>query len=624
MMDDSTSEQVVHDLVRSDPMVWFETQPKIENKRGLLEHPVANRLQERLGEYVRYCRKHRIPMRICIPKPRQRGISTITVGISQWLQKLMVRHGLIVGGKDKQVKNLWNIYQRYAQTDKFPWGFDGYVMESKAGWNNGEEGGIGSTMGGETAGGRDPGRSGTYQILICTETAYWGHDASVRNAEGVLTGLLACVPNEPDTLVVLESTSSGGSGMFYRRCMEAVDMEDFLNGARSPSGFVRLFVGLFEFPDVTSTLRDVQEEAEIFAGIGARNEAEAIRERDLRFRYNLKAGQIKRWRELLAECGNDPDKRDREYPVTLEDAFRAAQPCRFNMANLRIMKDEARGVAAELQWGLLENPDPRSQEAPYGARSYTWRKVQTEEEANFCLWQGPEAGMRYHIAVDNAGGRAVGDDPTDSDCHAAAVIRQGYFDPSLRKWVRPAAVCAIKKDQRVDVDLLEEWVFRMHVFYGRCLIVPEANNDAGLIRGLRNRGCPIYEQERPATQTQSHKPSGKLGFWCRGGEQESTRRWIIENLARAVREIDRVGEGVFIPFPWILDEMEHFATDPDTGKAEAMEGWHDDWVMMLAIGLATGNGATTYVPPSFIREEPEDVRRIQGQVKAYEEPGFRV
>lgn len=594
---DPDSATVLESLVHEDPLVWWEAFTKIEDKDHALISPVANRLQRDLAEYVVYCRKHKLPIRAVIPKPRQKGISTITVAIIQWFQKILARDGLIVGGKDWQVSNLWAIYQRYASTDEFPWGFSGYVQETQAEWGNG------SKLKRQTAGGKDPGRSATIQLLVGTEVAYWGHDAAVKNASAVLTGLLACVPAGHDTAVFLESTSSGGSGLFYRRCMDAVPLADFLNGARHPSGWVRIFRGWHEFEDSTLPVADKQEEMAILRGEGARNAAEKAREASLRMAHRLTAGQIKYYRKLLADCDNDPDKRDLEYPTTLEDAFRASQPGRFNSAMLRVMRDEAHLAVNDVRAGNLEQP---VRDVPH----YVWSPTESgsEGESNFWIWEHPQIGMRYVIAVDNAGGRADGDDKTDTDCHAVVVLRAGSMDPERGRWIKPAVVAAIPPKQRVDIDILGEWVWRLHVYYGRCLVAPEANNDRGLIRDLRVRGCVIYESERPATQKASYKPSGKLGFWTRGGENEGTRRWIIENLARAIRERDRAGEGIDCLFPWILDELDHFVVNPDSGKAEAMEGWHDDWVLALAIGFALIGGATIYMPSQNSLAIPRDLR----------------
>lgn len=605
-------------MVREDPLAWWETCVAIEDKwKNLIVAKQANVLQQRLARVVTYCKERDIYCPIVVLKPRSKGISTMSVGIGQWLQKLQARNMLIVGGLDYQAETLWKIYRRYAQTDTFNWGVTGSVMDQEATWTNG------SQTRRQVAGGRAPGRSDVYQVVVNTEVAWWGEDGNVRNPDEVRTAVLASVPKNGFSLVIDESTSAGGSGAFFRLWENGIDAEAFLAGARKHGACIRIFAGVFEFEDSFIAPESPQEEAAILAGRGARNELEAKEEADLRTRYGLNAGQIKFWRFLLGECGNDRDKRFREFPVVPEDAFRAAQPCRFNRTMLTEMRDEARGVEPNLEWVMLEDA--------HKTGAYTPRRVVEKVEANAVIYERPLEGLAYWISVDNASGRAVGDDPSDTDCHAVEVWRRGYHCARRRRWMPDTIVATInpwneygKLGRREDIDILADWVYRLHRYYGNCMVVPEANNDAGLIRDLRKKGVLVYEQERPATEVQNHKPSGKFGFWMQGGQYESVRRACIEDMARAVREKDTPGDGVFIPFLWIIDEMLHFIRDPDTGKAAAMGGWHDDWVMAGCIAKATRDCAMVYHVGEVMTPDPPEVTAIETRAKAYEEPSFRV
>jgi hypothetical protein len=457
----------------------------------------------------------------------------------------------------------------------------------------------------ETAGAKDPGRSGTFQFMLMTEVGSWAKEG-VRSGKTVITALNACVDFRPGTVVIAESTSSGAAGVFKEDLWDqGVPFEDFKRGIRKPGGWVQVFAGAFDFGD-EDPLDPGETAAGVLSGQGARNEEEKRRERELIQKFKLTAGQIKYWRRLLAECANDPEKRDMEYPPTPEDAFRAAAECRFNMGGLQRLLDEALLAVErrEVVCGMLDQP-------ALNVDRYTWRPVPTADDGNFWIWEHPVPGCRYTLSIDNAGGRATETDKKDTDHHAATVIRSGYFkamDGGGQVWMPPAVVATTKEEQRVDIDILAEWAWRLHVYYGRCLIVPEANNDRGLILLLRNRGAPIYEQTAPATKKDAMKASGKLGFWTRGLEGEGTRRWIIEDLARRIREVVTIGDGVCIPFPWIVRQLMAFRTNPDTGKDEAMPGKHDDWVLALAIGLATEGGGTVYVRPTVEAEKPWDLR----------------
>lgn len=603
MISDEEANDLSRYLVAHHPLVWWEGHGYISTKESLdVCLKQANILQQRVVEVVEYCIDQSLPCRMVVLKPRQKGISTITTALMYWMLHRYKLKALLVGGKVVQWQNLLQMINRYHQNDTFEWGFSGAVGAESATWDNG------SILATETAGGKDPGRSGTYQFMLMTEIGSWAVNG-VRSGKTVITALNACVDFRPGTVVIAESTSSGAAGVFKEDLWDnAVSFEDFKRGIRKPGGWVQVFAGAFEFGE-EDALDPGETEAGVLSGMGARNEGEKKREQDLIRTHKLTAGQVKYWRRLLQECANDPEKRDMEYPVTPEDAFRAASECRFNTGGLQQILDEALlAMDQQVRCGMLDKPDQNRD-------NYTWRAVASPDDGNFWIYEHPEEGLRYSISVDNAGGRAVEGDKRDTDHHAVVVIRQGYFrvlSSGRQIWMPPAVVATIKENQKVEIDILAEWVWRLHCYYGRCLIVPEANNDRGLILLLRNRGAHIYEQENPATKKDATKPSGKLGFWTRGAEGEGTRRWIIEDMAKRIREVATVGDGLFIPFPWIVRQCLAFRTNPDTGKDEAMPGWHDDWVLALAIGLATMNGGTIYVRRRVEIELPPDLRHGRG------------
>lgn len=586
-------------LVVNHPLVWWEGHGYISTKDNLDAClRVANILQQRVVEVLEYCLEHNLPCRIVVLKPRQKGISTITTAILYWMLHRFRMKALLVGGKDKQWQNLLQMVKRYHGNDTFEWGFGGAVGAEGGVWDNG------SILQTETAGGKDPGRSGTFQVMLLTEIGSWAREG-VRSGKSVITALNACVDFRPKTIVIAESTSSGAAGVFKEDLWDmAVEFEDFKRGIRKPGGWVRVFAGAFEFGD-EDPLDPGETAADVLSGIGARNDEEKRREAEYIRTLKLTAGQVKYWRRLLMECANDPEKRDMEYPPTPDDAFRAASECRFNMGGLKRLLDEALlASTTTLQCGMLDQPSAQRD-------VYVWRKTQTVDEANFWLNELPITGCRYSISIDNAGGRATETDQRDTDHHAVTVLRDGYFRDAgggRQQWMPPAVVATTKEEQRVDIDILADWVYRLYCFYGRPLVIPEANNDRGLILLLRKKNVRIYEQTQPATKKEAAKPSGKLGFWTRGSEGEGTRRWIIEDMARRIREVATTGDGVFIPFPWIVRQLMAFRTNPETGKDEAMAGYHDDWVLALAIGLNTMGGGTIYHPQLVAVEDPPDLK----------------
>jgi hypothetical protein len=151
----------------------------------------------------------------------------------------------------------------------------------------------------------------------------------------------------------------------------------------------------------------------------------------------------------------------------------------------------------------------------------------------------------------------------------------------------------------------------MAKLYGNCLVVPEANNDGGLIMCLRRLHVNVYERQKPATEKEDQAGTGKYGVWTSDdGQGRGFRSEFLAELRSAVRKLMLDSEGIDIPFLHILDEMEHFAINPDTGKAEAQEKWHDDFVMALAFAFFLRGRGTTFAAPALGQLLPPDVQRM--------------
>jgi len=574
-----------------NPLAWLESFAFILIEQ-VLSRFTANILQRRFVAHVMFCLKRKLPIRIICLKPRQRGISTISIGVMDWICKRFKVRGAIVGGIKEQAENLMRILKTYVDNDQFPWGYGCDVVDGQARYGNG------SLVTMHSAEQGSPGRSATFQAAVMTEVGWWNRDGSVRDASGVLAAFMATLKQAKRPYIVLESTSSGPSGMFYRQWQEAVTPEEFrADPVKHAAKFVRIFAGVFEFPDIYEETTP-QEAAEILDGVGARNHEERTREKQLQRRYNLSAGQIKAWRTLLRECDNDPVKRDLEYPVTPEDAWQAAQLCRFNQEGLRVLEDQATRAATHLHYGVIERQP--------GTEHYAFRRVVTDiYNSEVVVAEHPEQGRRYTVIVDTMKGRASDDKGRELDCHAVGVMREGYF--AMGKWVKPKLVATIRPPNRSEPFQIAERAWELAQFYGNCMIVVEANNDPGVIPYLRlKKNVKLWQEVKPASDAaHAGETTGRFGFWMADGkDQKGVRGQIISALAKAVTELATDGEGIEIPFLWVIEEMKVFVRDPDTGRCEAMPGQHDDWVMMLCMGMATHHSGTIYVPPAQVMQAP--------------------
>ncbi len=451
-------------------------------------------------------------------------------------------------------------------------------MDSEARFSNG------SSMERITLANQNAGRSGTFQVLIITEVAYLAEEG-VANADQVLNGLLKCVPNEPDTLIIEESTAKGASGFFYVRFDKAITLEEFLAGK---NGYVKVFAAWFEFDD--SRLPPESEGIYSFGDL-------TPQEQKLSEKWSLDLYQVAwmRW-AIRDECNGDFDRFCQDYPFDPESAFLKSGQCRFDQAGLDHQAEMSKRIPR--QFGALE----------YNQRAdrVSWTPT-SEQTARVVRWEQPRPGCRYLVAIDPMTG-ASQTGGIDPDSHGVFVFRQGYVESG--RWVPPAVVMRnilVKDGIRFgcwwDIDVLTEEVWRMARYY-QAKIIPEMNMDKGMVELLKLKGdVDIYQRE--LFNNRENVITKAYGWMT----DVRTRGMIIENLARGVRETGRgeFGEGLHIRCPWAIEQMRHFVTKAN-GKAEASQGKHDDDVLAIAIGFQLIDQATPWFENAREEWTPPDLR----------------
>lgn len=558
--------------LRANPVLWLEVFGKILDKSGQIISPKVNEYQRKIIKAYLYAQKHKRPCRLICLKPRQKGSSTISTALAYTHLRNFRASACFVGNKDKTTQNLLTMLRRYNDSDKFPWGNSGKVLAEGGNWTHG------SRVVSETAGASDPGRSGTFQVLLCSEVAHWNSDG-VRSADTILNGLLNCTPYLPDTLVVMESTPNGAAGAFYERYQKAIPLDDFLAGKPS-DGYVRIFSPWFEFADSEDVLDA--------PAVSALESTLTYEEKELMARYNLRLGHISyRRRTIATECQGDPRMFNQEYPSNEEDCWLASGRLRFDGAGMKAIEQKIRMTAPAK--GILDTQGNREK--------LIWRQTD-DNEAIYHLWEQPRNGCSYLISVDvMTGSQASGKDP---DCHAALVLRAPYVMGGMQ--YRAAVVGRIAPPCRFDLDVLSNLVVRMSRHYGNCLIVPEVNGPGLALIELLRQYPDVHMYRRQAFDQMTSQTTEKLGWQTSDGAgRTGNRSMLIERLAAAVRD-----QEIDIWCPSILEQMKAFIVT-DRGKAEALPGKHDDDVMSLAIGYFCLSGATTKTEEQVVRQVPRDL-----------------
>lgn len=266
---------------------------KIRSKKGAIAPLALNAAQTHLHMRLEKQLQEKGRVRAIILKGRQQGCSTYVAARFYW--KVTKEKGLrafILTHLEEASKNIYQIAKRFhAHCPK--------IVKPRSTLANAKELFFGALDSGcqiGTAKSQDIGRSWTIQLFHGSEVAFWA------NAEEHVTGILQAVPDEDGTEVILESTSNGGEGMFYKLAQAA---------AAGQSEYELIFIPWFWQQEYRRKTPDG------FALTGD--------EEDYKARYALDNEQIY-WRRIKAQDLGGHYSFRREYPSCVEEAFHADKP----------------------------------------------------------------------------------------------------------------------------------------------------------------------------------------------------------------------------------------------------------------------------------------------------------
>ncbi|MFZ0270984.1 MAG: hypothetical protein WAL34_03955 [Acidobacteriaceae bacterium] len=280
---------------------------KIRTKSGAIEPFTLNDAQKYLHGKLQEQKKRTGRVRALILKGRQQGSSTYTEG--RFFHAVTHRRGtkaFILTHVDDATNNLFGMAKRFYEHCP-------EVVRPSITASNARElvfNVLDSGYKVGTAGSKGVGRSDTIQLFHGSEVAYW------PNAETHMAGALQAVPDEPDTEIVLESTSAGRQGLFFEMCEAAM---------RGEGEYILVFIPWF-------WQREYRKE--VPAGF-----ALTADEKEYQRLYSLDLEQMAWRRAKIIELKGVHNFR-REYPATPEEAFSAESPGalwkREQIDNLRV------------------------------------------------------------------------------------------------------------------------------------------------------------------------------------------------------------------------------------------------------------------------------------------------
>jgi hypothetical protein len=578
-------------MARENLGVFFEGYCWIQEKGGAFrEGAPMHADQRKTVEVIRWCRENKKPCRILKLKPRRGGSSTISTAALYNDLMSATKRGCIMGGSEFQGNSLFSMLRLMSMRDRTV-KQRAQVLDAVARFPNG------STVDRINASNPTAGLAAGYEFMIATELAKWSQEG-VAAADEVLNGALKCVPYLPGTTIIIESTADGCGNEYHRRYQKSITFDELKAGKE---GYVRIFSAWFEFEDY---VKEPSSE-----GISSDDDL-TQEERDLKSEYSLTLSQIAWMRHSVSEyCGNNFEDFKENYPFNDVECFLLTGRKAFSATGLQKMKDQI--YAHPTMLGTLDLRKGMED-------SVVWRSA-TPAETRMVLLEHPVPGRKYLISVDPMTGasQTSGDDP---DNHGVTIWRSGFFDQG--RWCPHKIVGMLVDDWelwmrerkyslRWDIDVLTDQVWRAALYFGNCMIIPEMNMERGMVELLKLKGANIYI--RKLWNKREQIESNAYG-WVTTPE---TRGRIVTELAKGIREFGNIDpirghsvERVEIFLPPILDEIETFILR-ENGRAEAMQGKHDDLVLSAGIGLCCIDQATTYQRPQGQSEEPAWMREQQ-------------
>ena len=509
-----------------NPKEYCESLLVIRDKRQKLVPLRFNEAQDNLYAVIRQQAALGKPIRIIILKGRQEGISTVTEALM--FQDAATRPNvktLIVAHNSDATSNLFKMNKLFydclprrmqpmrKNSNAKELAFENPTRDQKA---KARRPGLRSAIRCQTAGGGGVGRSETLTNVHISEYAFWPKDKAA-----LLLGIMQSVPDDPNTMVVIESTANG-----YDHFKELWD-----GAVSGENAWIPVFLPWYLEKGYRKAVPPGTEWTE---------EEEALR-RD--FGLDDEQLQWRRWC-IKTNCGNSVEKFRQEYPNTPAEAFLLSGTPFFDNQALAVQQMHA---AEPIATGWFTYDAPEEQ----GEKPQNW-KFTPAADGVVRIWKEPEKGVPYVLGGDTAG--------DGSDCFTAHVLdnRTGEQVAELQ--------------QRQSEILYARQVYCLGQYYNQALAAIEVNFSTYPERKLEEWNYPhLYQRERFDTYANT---TVKAFGWH---TTPATRPQMLAELHTVMEEAPQV-----IQSRWTLGEMIVFVYDKNR-KPQAAEGQHDDLVIAAAI-----------------------------------------
>ena len=393
------------------------------------------------------------------------------------------------------------------------------------------------------------GRGGLTHYLHATEFAFW------NKAKEQFGGAAQEIPDDPETIIAIESTANGTGGAFYDMYVDAVER---WKHTKSLDGYIPVFLPWFIFDVYRRTPPDYwQPTAE---------------ELEIQQKFNLDVEQLY-WRHWAIEnkCQGDLRLFKQEYPATWLEAFQTTGHPVFTPGMIEFQESHIRN---DYKAGLF---DPRSGKfeertgMPYG-----WKYLDVPGSASHAIG----CDTKEYTLSDKK------DEKSERDYDGTVVLERKFNRRRVKaKWFG-----------RAPGNELGYQLIGAGKHFNMAYIAVEIPKGVVELKTLVDAGYPnLYKQKTKETQD-SPEDTDELGFRT----TPVTRPYLINDLISHMQT-----NGIIVQFQDILDQMKTFIWDKD-GKPRHMPGKHDDDIFGLALALQADLSCPKEISAGLIPERTGD------------------
>jgi hypothetical protein len=512
---------------------------KIVTMEGDLSPLDCNLAQLMVHNTLEVQRKQGLPQRGIVLKARREGVSTYSEGRMFYEINARARRNACICSADLDASNKVFKMAKLFQ-DNLP-----DAVKRATDYSNRKEIVYSaphmSSFYAATAGKDVLGRGGLTHFLHLTEFAFWS------NAKAQFGGAVQEVPDDTDTIVLIESTANGVGGAFYDIYMQAYEDWQKSGDARN---FLPIFLPWYIFPKYTQDVVGGFEVGKPHASWVLPEWCEY--EDELSKVMNCTAEQLmwRRW-AIKNRCQGDLSLFKQEYPATVMEAFQSSGRPVFPQSVLNRHESKA-SEGKQVLFVEYDGYEPQV------------TSVQKVYDA-WTILRRPVAEHQYAMGIDTMVGKLS--DQTDikskRDNHGVVVL-----DRDNRE------IVAIYRGSCTQDELAQQCI-RCAKYYNDAYVAPELPNGMQVLVRFRDAGYTNLFVRQESDDREFVDDVENLGWKT----TTTTRPLMVEAFKSFVME-----DGVWLNSKPLITEMRQFIYDK-TGKPIHGAGKHDDLIFAAMIAL---------------------------------------